>query len=97
MYSYFVGTPSIANTVSYPADDNNKLYTYYPIFLNEMDNYTVYRNQFFDIRVTGAKGLGFKTPGDLPIDAPLIELTQLEVDVNVLDWEHKLMDTILGE
>ncbi len=81
----------------YTADTNGKFHTYYHLFLNgdESDMYAVYRNQFFDITVTGARSLGGLTI--IPPDEPLVETTYLEVSVDVLEWEYKPMNRVLGE
>ncbi len=84
-------------TTTYEADEEGKLYTYYHIFPNgdELDMYTIRRNQFLDIKVTGAKGLGRATV--TPPDEVLVETTYLEVSVDVLAWDYKAINHILGE
>ncbi len=106
--TYFCKSASVATGVKnelgvtatnevYAVDENGKFYTYYHLFLNkdEPDMLAVWRNQFFDISITGAKGLGSVTP--TAPDEPLVETTYLEVSVDVLAWDYKAIDQILGQ
>ncbi len=81
----------------YSVDENGRFYTYYHLFLNrdETDVLAVRRNQFFDITITGANGLG--SPSPIAPDEPLLESTYLEVSVDVLAWDYRPMDRVLGE
>ncbi len=106
--TYFCRTASIASGVknellvsiphdTYPVDENGSIHTYYHLFLNrdETDVLAVRRNQFFDITITGANGLGSPSP-EAP-EEPLLESTYLEVSVDVLAWDYRPMDRVLGE
>jgi hypothetical protein len=88
---------STTPTDLYKADAAGKLYTYYHLFLNkdETDRLAVKRNQFFSINVSGVRGLG--SSEDVPDpDEPVVEETNLEVITDVLAWDHKPIDQILG-
>ncbi len=84
-------------TTEYTVADDGKIYTYYHIYPNgdTLDPYAIHRNQFLNIKVTGASGMGRDTT--TPPDEPLVETTYLEVSVEVLNWDYKEIEKVLGE
>jgi hypothetical protein len=110
--TYFCQSNSVANQVknelgydpavllsdAYEVAADGKLYTYYYLFLNkdEVDMLAVKRNQFFNIKVADVAGLGL--PNIVPDpDEPVVGTTNLEVSVDVLEWDYKSIDQILGQ
>jgi hypothetical protein len=108
--TYFCKTSTIANKVKnelgitatnevYEVDAAGKLYTFYHVFLNQddADMLAVKRNQFFDIKVSEVRGLGFsETVPEPEVPVAEAENTYLEVSIDVIAWDHKPIDQILG-
>lgn len=69
---------------------------YYKAYLNDADNYKIYRNNFYKVNVTKINRIGDPTDTVPTPDAPIAKPTNITVDIEVESWIENIQNSELG-